>query len=203
LNEKRWLAQCKYSIRHRATVLDEYYRQMQASISALIGSAGLMPEPTSAHIPRPTAAPSTSVQVAEVAGKTKGRRRSAHAEAAPDDDTRAEEIHSILDQIETAGNTLTHDVKKVAELQTISGQVVYLVKTQSSMNRIVLGVHPEHKPERLSQLPGVESVSSDHRFHSNMSLFPKKKNKGEKETQYGWQVITGSLGDCKRFLASL
>jgi hypothetical protein len=35
-----------------------------------------------------------------------------------------------------------------------------------------------------------------------MSRFPKKKKNGEKETQYGWHVITESLGDCQRFLAS-
>jgi hypothetical protein len=193
----------KDPIRHRATVLDEYYRQMHGSISALLGSAGCVAEPIPTPIPHPTAASSMSAPVAEVARKTKGQRRSAPAEAEPDDEARAEEMRSILDQIAVAGNTLTHDVKKIAELKTRSGQVVYLVKTHSRMNRIVLAVHPEHEPERLSHLPGVESVSSDHRFHSNMSRFPKKKNKGEKETQYGWHVITGSLGDCQRFLDSL
>jgi hypothetical protein len=175
----------KDPVRHHAAVLDEYYRQMHASIAALLGSAGRVAEPIPAPMPRLIATPSMSAPVAEVARKAKGRRRPALAESEPDDEARVEEMRAILDQITAAGNTLTHDVKKVAELQTRSDQVVYLVKKQSTMNRIVLAVHREHEPERLSHLPGVESVSSDHRFHSNMSRFPKKKNKGETETQYG------------------
>jgi hypothetical protein len=194
----------KDPVRHRTAVLDEYYCQMHASISALLGSAGRVAEPIPAPIPPPTAAPRMSAPDAEVAEKTKERRMSTPAGAEPDDEAeaRAEEMRFILDQIVVAGNTLTHEIKKVAEVQTRSGQVVYLVKTHSKMNRIVLAVHPEHAPEHLSRLPGVESVSSDYRFHSNMSRFPKKKNKGEKETQYGWHVITESVGDCQRFLAS-
>jgi hypothetical protein len=192
----------KDPVRHRAPVLDEYYRHMHSSISALLGSSERVAEPVPASIPRPAAPPSTPVPVAEVVGKAKGPRRSAPREAEPDDEARAQEIRSILDQVTAAGNTLTHEVKKVAELQTRSGEVVYLIKDRSRMNRIVLAVHPEHAPERLSRLPGVESVSSDHRFHANMSRFPKKKKNGEKETQYGWHVITESLGDCQRFLAS-
>jgi hypothetical protein len=190
----------KDPIRHRADVLDEYYRQMHAAVSALLGGPGRVVESASRRAPSPAPAPSTPV--AEVAVKAKGRKKSAPAEAEPEDEARAEEMQSILRHLTAAGNTLTHEVKKVAELQTQSGQVVYLVKTQSRINRIVLAVHPEHAPDRLSDLPGVESVSSEHRFHSNMLRFPKKKNKGETETQYGWHVITNSLGDCQRFMAS-
>lgn len=186
-------------IRHRATVLDEYYRQKHASVSVLVSGAERASEPAEPLVASP--APSTPASIAEVGGKSRGRKRSAAAEAEPGDEARAEEVQSILDQITAAGNTLTHEVKKVAELHTKSGQVVYLIKTHSRMNRIVLAVHPEHKPERLSRLPSVESVSSTHRFHSNMSRFPKKKNRGETETQHGWHVITESLGDCQRFLA--
>jgi hypothetical protein len=147
-------------------------------------------------------APSASASVAEVAGIGKARKKSTSAETDPDNQAHEEEVRAILDQITAAGNTVTRNVKKVAEVQTRSRQVVYLIKTQSRMNRVVLAVHPEHAPEDLARLPGVESVSSDHRFHSNMLRFPKKKNRGETETQYGWHVITGSLGDCQRFLAS-
>jgi hypothetical protein len=187
----------KDPIRHRADVLDEYYRQMHAAVSALLGGSGRVVEPAPPRAPSP--APSTT---APVAVKAKGRKKSAPAEAEPEDEARAEEMQSILRHLTAAGSTLTHEVRKVAELQTQSGQVVYLVKTQSRMNRIVLAVHPEHAADRLSRLPGVKSVSSEHRFHSNMLRFPKKKNRGETETQYGWHVITDSLGDCQRFLAS-
>ena len=190
----------KDPIRHRADVLDEYYRQMQAAVSALLGGLGRVVEPAPPRAPSP--APSIPAPVAEVAVKADGRKRSAPAEAEPEDEARTEEMQSILYHLMAAGNTLIREVKKVAELQTQSGQVVYLVKTQSRMNRIVLAVHPEHAPDRLSRLPGVESVSSGHRFHSNMLRFPKKKNKGEAKTQYGWHVITDSLWDCQRFLAS-
>lgn len=159
-------------------------------------------EPTLSSAPSPTPLSKMPVPVPKIAQQA-GRKKSARAEVELDDETPSEEVQSILNQITVYGNALTHEVKKVAEIRTQSGQVVYLVKTQSKMNRIVLAVHPEHKPERLSVLPGVESVSSDHRFHSNMVRFPKKKNKGEKETQYGWHVITNSPSACQRFLASL
>jgi hypothetical protein len=102
---------------------------MHASISWILGGAASMVHSTENSTPRPEAAPSAPASIAEVAGKEKGRKRSAPDDAERDDEARAEEMQSILDQITAAGDMLTHEVKKVAELQTPSGQVVYLVKT--------------------------------------------------------------------------
>ena len=75
-----------------------------------------------------------------------------------------------------------------------------MVKTTSSLNRITLMVNPNFPPEMLRGLDGADAVSSEHRFHSNMSGFPKRINKGEKPTAYGWQVTLDSLQALPRFL---
>lgn len=193
----------KDPIRHRAAILDQYYLQMHAAISSLLGDEERLGNPIPPSTPHPVVVPSVPGSISNGVAGTAKQNEAAPAETTPSDKVRSEEIQYILDQITAAGCILTREVKKVAELQTRSGQIVYLLKTQSRMNRVVLAVHPEHAPEYLIGLPGVESVSSDHRFHSNMSRFPKKKNKGETETQYGWHVITESLAGCHRFLASI
>lgn len=63
-------------------------------------------------------------------------------------------------------------------------------------------VHPGLRPEVLRMLDGVNLVSNEHRFHSNMTLFPKRLNRGQTETAYGWQVNINTFGDLPRFLAA-
>jgi hypothetical protein len=61
-------------------------------------------------------------------------------------------------------------------------------------------VNPKFPQEILRELDGVDAVSSEHMFHSNMSGFPKRINKGETPTAYGWQVTLGSLPALPKFL---
>lgn len=64
-------------------------------------------------------------------------------------------------------------------------------------------VHPGLKQEAVRRLDGVESVSNEYRFHSNMARFPKRLNRGRTETAYGWQVQLATVGSLGRFLAAL
>ncbi|MCA8095555.1 hypothetical protein LGM65_32640 [Burkholderia anthina] len=57
-------------------------------------------------------------------------------------------------------------------------------------------------PDEVMALPGVASVGHEHRFHSNMSRFPKRLNRGATETAYGWQVSLDTFDDLPRFLAA-
>jgi hypothetical protein len=61
-------------------------------------------------------------------------------------------------------------------------------------------VHPGLEPQVLKMLDGVDSVSSEHRFHSNMTRFPKRINRGETETAYGWQLNLATLASVPLFL---
>lgn len=112
------------------------------------------------------------------------------------------EVAIILAEVQKAGYRLTNQTLKLAEFATPSGQIVYLVKTTSKINRINLMVHPGLMPDAVMALPGVASVSHEHRFHSNMSRFPKRLNRGATETAYGRQVSLHTFDDLRRFLAA-
>ncbi|AOJ32467.1 hypothetical protein WJ16_13540 [Burkholderia metallica] len=116
--------------------------------------------------------------------------------------TANDEVAAILAEVQKAGYTLTKQTSKVAEFATPSGQTIYLVKTTSRMNRANLMVHPGLMPDAVTALPGVASVSHEHRFHSNMSRFPKRLNRGATETACGRQVSLDTFDDLPRFLAA-
>jgi len=96
------------------------------------------------------------------------------------------DIDTILGEVERAGYSLTRTTAKLSEFQSPSGQTIYVVKTTSRLNNINLMVHPSHQPDVLRRLDGVGFVSDEHRFHSNMTGFPRRINKGETETAFGW-----------------
>ncbi len=112
------------------------------------------------------------------------------------------DVAIILAEVQKAGYRLTNQTSKLAEFATPSGQIIYLVKTTSKMNRVNLMVHPGLTPDVVMTLPGVASVSHEHRFHSNMTRFPKRLNRGATATAYGWQVSLDTFGDLPRFLAA-
>jgi len=110
-------------------------------------------------------------------------------------------VSIIVGEFKKAGYRQTKETKKVTEFATPHGQTIYLVKTTSRLNGINLMVHPDVSPSALKRLPGVSSVSPEHRFHSNMTRFPKRIHNGETETAYGWQVSIDTLGGIPPFLA--
>lgn len=110
------------------------------------------------------------------------------------------EIEVILAEVTCAGYKLINQNKKLAEFISPAGQVIYVVKTSANINNIKIMVHPSLKSEHLVRLGGVESVSDNHRYHSNMPRFPKKIHSGEKEITYGWQLSISTVGNLVQFL---
>lgn len=110
------------------------------------------------------------------------------------------ECGSILTEIEMSGYKQTHTNKYLTEFKSPTGQTIYLKKSGIALNNINLFVHPSLNSAMLLKLDGVESVSNEHRFHSNMPKFPKKINTGKDEITYGWMVNFNTFGSLVSFL---
>ncbi len=178
----------------RTDWLDRAYEQMHVATAALLGRSEpkppalwdeetVMPTP---NAPSSAKLKSTTTKVRHIAMRG----------------TANDEVAAILAEVQKAGYRLTKQTSKLAEFTTPRGQIIYLVKTTSKMNRVNLMVHPGLMPDVVLALPGVASVSHAHRFHSNMSRFPKRLNRGLTETAYGWQVSLDTFDDLPRFLAA-
>ncbi|HEM7892205.1 hypothetical protein [Burkholderia cepacia] len=184
----------KNPVLRRTDWLDRAYEQMHVATASLLGRTA--PKPTARrdtetampkpNVPSPAQLKPTTTKVRDIAMC----------------DTANNEIVAILAEVQKAGYLLTKQTSKLVEFAAPSGQIIYLVKTTSKMNRVNLMVHPGLMPDELLALPGVASVSHQHRFHSNMSRFPKRLNRGATETAYGWQVSFDTFDVLPRFLAA-
>lgn len=181
----------KNPVLRRTDWLDRAYKQMHAATSLLSHTAAKLPVQPDKEPVMPTHNVPSSAELKPTTTKVLD---TAMRSAATD------EVAAILAEVQKAGYRLTNQTSKLAEFTTPSGQIIYLVKTTSKMNRINLMVHPGLTPDAVTALPGVASVSNDHRFNSNMTRFPKRINGGEKPTAYGWQVTLDTFGDLSRFL---
>lgn len=192
-------------VRHRTNDLDAAYRQMAASIAAHLQELGHHDRAVSLPaVPLPDAVVrSAAEKTAKAPALAKPRRTAEDNKEGAEDEARQAELTALVDAIVRAGHVVTKQTKKVAEFETASREVLYLIKTTSTLNTVNVIVDPKHAPARLQEWPGVSTVTSKHRFHSHMTRFPKRRNKGEAETAYGWQVTTASLGDFERFLSGL
>jgi hypothetical protein len=177
-------------VRNRCDNLDAAYAEMQASAVRLLGGAHLAPAP----LVLPQATP--VVQKAHVAANA--RPPAPHGNVAAD--SHEADITAIVQAISAAGYCQQHSKTNFAQFTAPNGEIVYLVKKTSRLNKIVLGIHPRLDPVQLARMPGVAEVSSRHMFHSNMRAFPKRRNNGEKENPYAWHVRTDTLGSLERFL---
>lgn len=180
-------------VRYRTDWLDQAYEQMRVSTASLLGESyqgSVVPSP----IPAPIV--EKSVTPAKVT-KTKAMKSTTRMPAATDAD-----ITTILKEVERAGYKPTNSTAKLSEFQSPGGITIYVVKTTSKLNNINLMVHPGHKQEDLRSIDGVDAVSDEHRFHSNMTKFPKRINKGQTQTAYGWQLSVNTLSNLPRFLAA-
>lgn len=115
-----------------------------------------------------------------------------------------DKLEIIYAEIEKAGYRMTKRTKYVGEFK-IPGydEVIYLKNTTTNLNGIEIVVHPDLKPAWLQSLDGVESIGNTVYFNSNMTRFPRRKNRGESETPFGWQVNIPGLTALRRFLAAL
>ena len=180
-------------VRNRCDWLDNAYQQMKDATSLLLGEAILAPisvnKLSASIIKNPII--NTKASIKDKLEKLTARTTSLSGRA---------EITAILSIFEKEGFELTKETKKLAEFQCPGGQIIYLVKTTSNPNNINVMVHPELKPEVIRMLDGVSLVSNEHRFHSNMTRFPKRLNRGQTETAYGWQVNINTYGNLPSFL---
>ncbi|CAN0620237.1 conserved protein of unknown function [Burkholderia multivorans] len=184
----------KNPVLRRTDWLDRAYEQMSVATASLLGHTAAKPpvrrdkEPAmpTPNVPSSAELKPTTTKVDDTATRSRATG----------------EVAIILAEVQKAGYRLTNQTSKLAEFATPSGQIIYLVKTTSKMNRVNLMVHPGLMPDAVMALPGVASVSHEHRFHSNMSRFPKRLNRGATETAYGWQVSLDTFDDLPRFLAA-
>jgi hypothetical protein len=118
-----------------------------------------------------------------------------------DDDALAA-LAAIYALAEETGYTMTKETVKLAEFESPTGNVLYVEKLRASLNHIGCCVHPQHAREVLLRMDGVEAVSDTHRFHSNMTRFPKRLHGGKTPTAYSWQVKVDTLLGLHRFLTA-
>jgi hypothetical protein len=168
---------------------------MKVATSSLLGEEYLAPAVSTS-----ISAPHTSTPgfARAAPAKPKQGKPTARVEPAPS----TADIATILAEIERAGFDSTNETKKLAEFKSPGGQTIYVVKTTSRLNNIKVMVHPGLKPEALRLLDGVDMVSDEHQFHSNMTRFPKRLHAGQTETAYGWQVSITTFVGLPRFLAA-
>lgn len=120
---------------------------------------------------------------------------------APDEDAAAA-LAAIYALARDAGFELMKETVKLAEFVAPTGDVLYVEKTKANLNNINCCVHPKHSRESLASMNGVYSVSDEHRFHSNMTRFPKRLHGGKTPTAYGWQVKMDTLLGLHCFLTA-
>ncbi len=110
------------------------------------------------------------------------------------------DLAPILEAFEEAGCRATKSLDKVVELHTPAGKVLYLIKTTSRPGNVQLMAHPEHRAMDLIALPGIAEVGEAHGFHSNMSAFPKRINKGKTPTAHGWPMTLETESAIRQFV---
>lgn len=184
----------KNPVRSRCDWLDSAYEQMYAATSSMLGVSSEVPVKTSNVAIFGSASPRA---VRNNATTNKSVESPACSQTTTDT-----EIATILAEIERQGYRPTNTTSKLSEFRSPGDQTIYAVKTTSRLSGINFMVHPGLDPEVLRALDGVDSVDSEHRFHSNMTRFPKRTNKGRAETAYGWQIRVITQGDLSRFLSA-
>lgn len=148
-------------------------------------------------IEMPYSAGVTPTAISTAAKKMKEAKPMIAKTAAPAENTDTE---TILNAFRDANYMETKNVVYVAGFKSKAGQVVYIVKKTSKLNRINVMVHPDFSPEMLRKLDGVDSVSDGHVFHSNLTGYPKRFNGGETPTAHGWQLTFDTLQNLNKFL---
>lgn len=160
-----------------------YGRMAQESVALATGT----PQFASAT---PTATPATASKMKKLEQMTaKTSTQAANADTV-----------TLLKTFRDSNYMETKNIVYVAGFKSKAGQVVYLVKKTSRLNRINVMVHPDFSPEMLRGLDGVDSVSNGHVFHSNLSGYPKRLNDGETPTAHGWQLTFNTLQNLNKFL---
>ncbi len=180
-------------VRRRTETLDRDYARMHAATAHLLGSEP--PPPLEVLL-------ATNPKKASVAPTAKPKTRSARTASQPTP-VIEEKLRRIIDAAESAGFIFTHATKKVAKFVSPSSEVVYVLKERSQINDIRIIAHPEHRFDSLRRIKSAAAVDGVHKYHANLTDFPKRINKGKRPTAYGWQVHIASLGELPKFLSEL
>lgn len=101
------------------------------------------------------------------------------------------------------GYARTHETAKLDEYQApTTGQYLYIYKKPEGLKfPLQVIIHPGLKFEPFLELPGVTCPKPDqYRHGSNMRQFPKRKNRGENEIEYGRALEIDSKEALERFL---
>lgn len=185
----------KNPVLSRCAWLDEAYQQMRRATAALLG--GYSPANTASKAIAVPVAPKTTVKTAvhEKVAVAKTKVVTTATSAAGD-------VFRLISEIKKAGYKPTKETAKLAEFESPAGQVIYLIKTTSKLNSVNVMVHPGLNTDVLRSLDGVGAIKAEHRFHSNMTRYPKRINGGKTETAYGWEVNINTLANLPRFLAA-
>lgn len=177
-------------VHNRTGWLDRAYERMHTSTTSRLG--GTAPTVIVRH-EAPVTQKSGAAPLAKVTPVARKGRGTAKLGATSDG------VAVILAEVRKAGYRQTKETTKLAEFEAPCGQIVYVVKTTSRINRINVMVHPSLKRETMIALPGVASVSDEYRFHSNMTQFPKRINGGITEIAHGWQVSLDNRQYTRRY----
>lgn len=117
----------------------------------------------------------------------------------------AMDVNAIKVVFTAQGYAHTRDTTKLDEYKApTTGQFLYVYKDRDLSSSIQVVIHPGLKVEPFIDLAGVTCPKS-HQFRhgSNMRQFPKRKNRGERETPYGQALEVDSLESLTRLLQLL
>lgn len=101
------------------------------------------------------------------------------------------------------GYVRTHETAKLDEYQApTTGQYLYIYKKPEGLKfPLQVIIHPDLRFEPFLDLPGVTCQKPDQFRHgSNMRQFPKRKNRGANEIEYGRALEIDSKEALERFL---
>jgi hypothetical protein len=97
---------------------------------------------------------------------------------------------------------MTKPNKKFKKFENSKNSVIYLILEKFKENNMKMYIHPDIDMGKILLFEGVEKIGEEWNFHSNMTAFPKRLNKGKNEITYGWQVTCTSLFNLEKFLIS-
>ncbi len=112
------------------------------------------------------------------------------------------DISNITTVFESAGYKEESNTKKVISFKSRSGQILYVLKGSTHLNKIDLVAHPVIQFEVLQRLVGVDTVGEGYYHNANMNRFPKRKHKGKTEIHYGRKINLSTFSDLPKFLAA-
>jgi hypothetical protein len=103
-----------------------------------------------------------------------------------------------------AGCIGDRQVKKLMRFKTPGEMYFYIVSERASVSSVYLRLAPDTDPALLDRLSAFGTLSPVFKFHSNMTVFPKKKKTPRSKAQhYSRQVTVHGLENLKKVIRIL